>query len=323
MRKLVIFAAVFAALFSFHSPAFAQALPSQVLALYPRQTGELVFLDLRSLRHSPNYAQLKTQVLPERFRQLAEWTRYIGIDFDSEVHQLSWGFLPASGGEQVGLVGVAEGNFPPGEVERLVKERQLPHTRHAGALVLNLGKNDQGREFVFAFFDPSTAIFGFRDLVEEILNRRASSGASLLDNRPLMDLVRQLNGKSPVWFALDSQFTFLAVKQLLPEISRVAGFETLAARLQTAALQLRFSEGFRGQAALRCQNSSDALVVAKLLQAAVTYQAFRLNESNPDLARVLEALRMAQQDERVEIALTIAQAELSTLLQKNSLALKF
>lgn len=324
MKKFFFILGIFAALLAFVSaPAEAQAIPNQVLSLYPREAGELAFLDVRSLRNAPNYAELKAKVLPERFRQLADWTQYIGVDFDTEVYQLSWAFLPAAEGEQPGLVGVAEGHFPTSEIQKLAKERKLPNYRHAGFLVLNLGKNDQGREFVFAFPDPNTALFGFRDITEQILDRRASSGASLLDNRPLMDLVRSLNGKSPVWIAMDSRFTLLAVQQMLPEVSRVPGFETLAARLQTATLQFQLSDGFRGNAAVRCQTGADALVVAKLLQAAVTYQVFRMNETQPVLAKVLGELRLNQQDDRIELALTIAQLDLNTLIQNNSLALKF
>lgn len=323
MKKLSLAIAFLAVLFVFAPYAAAQAIPNQVLALYPRDAGEITFLDVRSLRNAPNYAELKAKVLPERFRQLADWTKYIGVDFDTEVYQLSWAFLPAAEGEQVGMVGIAEGNFPTAEIQRLAKERKLPYYRHAGSLVLNLGKNDQGREFVFAFADPNTAIFGFRDIAEQILDRRASSGASLLDNRPLMELIRALNGKAPVWIAMDSQFTLLAVKQMLPEISSVAGFETLATRLQSASLQFQLSEGFRGSAAVRCLTAADALVVSKLLQAAVTYQASRLNESQPELAKVLGDLRMNQTDDRIELALTITPSNLNTLIQNNSLALKF
>ncbi len=324
MKKFCFTFGILAALFVLApTPAGAQAIPNQVLALYPRNAGEISFLDVRALRNAPNYAELKTKVMPERFRQLADWTKYIGVDFDTEVYQLSWAFLPAAEGEQVGMIGIAEGNFPTAEIQRLAKERKLPYSRHAGSLVLNLGKNEQGREFVFAFADPNTAIFGFREIAEQILDRRAASGASLLDNRPLMELVRTLNGKAPVWIAMDSQFTLLAVKQMLPEVSRVAGFETLAARLQSASLQFQLTDGFRGSAAVRCQTGSDALVVAKLLQAAVTFQAFRLNETQPDLAKVLGDLRLNQSDDRIELALSIAPADLNTLIQKNSLALKF
>jgi hypothetical protein len=45
-------------------PAGAQELAPQVLALYPPQAGELVFVDLQSARRSPHYARLKAQVLP-------------------------------------------------------------------------------------------------------------------------------------------------------------------------------------------------------------------------------------------------------------------
>jgi hypothetical protein len=324
LKKLFVAVGLLATLIVLTSaPAGAQAIPNQVLALYPRNAGEISFLDVRALRNAPNYAELKTKVMPERFRQLADWTKYIGVDFDTEVYQLSWAYLPAAEGEQVGMIGIAEGNFPTTEIQSLARERKLPYSRHAGSLVLNLGKNDQGREFVFAFADANTAIFGFREIAEQILDRRAASGASLLDNRPLMDLVRAVNGKAPVWIAMDSQFTLLAVKQMLPEVSRVAGFETLAARLMSSLLQFQLTDGFRGTAAVRCQTGSDALVVAKLLQAAVTFQAFRLNETQPDLAKVLGDLRLNQSDDRIELALSIAPADLNTLIQKSSLALKF
>jgi len=324
LKKLLVAVGFLAALFMLApAPAGAQAIPNQVLALYPRNAGEISFLDVRALRGAPNYAELKTKVLPERFRQLADWTKYIGVDFDTEVYQLSWAYLPAAEGEQVGMIGIAEGNFPTQEIQRLATEKKLPNSRHRGSLILNLGKNDQGREFVFAFADANTAIFGFREIAEQILDRRAASGPSLLDNRPLMDLVRALNGKAPVWIAMDSQFTLLAVKQMLPQISQVAGFETLAARLQSASLQFQLTDGFRGNAAVRCQTANDALVVSKLMQAAVTFQASRLNESQPDLARVLGKLRLNQPDDRVELALAISQSELNTLIQNNSLALKF
>ncbi len=323
MKKLPFAFGILAVLLACSPGAGAQAIPNQVLGLYPREAGEITYLDVRSLRNAPNYAEFKAKVLPERFRQLADWTQYIGVDFDTEVYQLSWAYLPAAEGEQVGMVGIAEGNFPTDEIQRLAKERKLPYYRHAGSLVLNLGKNDRGREFVFAFADHNTAIFGFRDTAEKILDRRAAAGPSLLDNRPLMDLIRALNGKAPVWIAMDSQFTLLAVKQMLPEISRVPGFESLATRLQSSSLQFQMSDGFRANAAVRCQTAADAQVVSRLMQAAVTYQAFRLNESNPDLAKVLGDLRLNQPDDRVEVALAIAQSDLTTLLAKNSLALKF
>lgn len=325
LRKTFIFAGCIAVLFAFTGAASvdAQAIPSQVLALYPRNAGEITFMDVRALRNSPNYEDFRTKVLPERFRQLADWTKYIGVDFDTEVYQLSWAFIPAAEGDQVGMVGIAEGNFPAAEIQKLARDRKLPSSRHAGSLVLNLGKNDQGREFVFAFADQNTAIFGFREIAEQILDRRAASGPSLLDNRPMMDLIRGLNGKSPVWIALDSQFTLLAVKQMLPQISQVAGFETLAARLQSATMQFKLSDGLNGSAALRCQTANDALVVSKLMQAAVTFQASRINESQPDLAKLLGDLRMNQPEDRVELSFVISQADLNKLIANNGLALKF
>lgn len=323
MRKIAIglgmlFMGTLAAL-----PTYSQALANQVLGLLPERTGEVAFLDVKTLRGSPHYPQLKAQVLPDRFRSLVEWTRYLGIDFDRDVTQLSWAFLPADASGQVGLVGIAEGDFPPDEIEREVARKKLPATREAGHLVVSLGKNDKGTEFVFAFVDRSTAVFGFREPALEILARRAQGGQSLLNNRALMDVVTRVNGKAPVWIAMDKQFTYLAVRQMLPGIENIPGVDTLAQRLSSSAIQLAVDSAMRGQAALRCENGSDAMLVSTLMQAALAYQTWRLNDSNPDLARVLGTMNLNRSDESIELALTISPNDLATLISKNSFALKF
>jgi hypothetical protein len=303
--------------------ARAQALPNQVLALYPPQTGEIAYLNIRALSGSPHYARLKAQVLPERFRQIAEWTQYIGIDFDREVYQLSWGFLPGSTEKDVALVGVAEGRFPLGELEQTLKQRKLSFARRGKFLLLPLGKNEAGQEFVFAFVDGSTAVYGFRGPVEEMLDRREQGGASLLNNQSLRSQVTPLNGNAPVWIAMDQRFTLLAVKQLLPGVVDLPGFETLAARLESATLRFDLADGLLGSAAVRCKDGSDAALVSALMQAALTYQTWRLSDTNPELAKALGALTLNRTNERVEMALAIKEADFLTLLNKNSFALKF
>jgi hypothetical protein len=305
------------------APAAAQAMANQTLGLYPKSAGEVAYVDLRVLRNSPHYTQLKSQVLPERFRNLAQWAEYMGIEFEKEIHQLSWAFLPPGADGQAGLVGVAEGNLPPREVEAIVKKRKLDFSHHRGFLVVSLGKNDAGREFVFAFVDSSTAVFGFRDIAEEILNRRAGGGENLLSNTAVMRLVQQVNGRAPVWMAMNKQFTLLGLKQMLPGVTDLPGYETLATRVESAIVQFDITTEMRGRADVRCQSSSDAVVLTSLMQAALAYQTWRLNESNPDLAKALGTMNLKREDTSVQLALALRQDEFVNLLSKNSFALNF
>lgn len=321
MKKGLLILGILVATLLAGRPAAAQALPNQVQALYPPDTGEVVFADLRALRGTPHYPEMKAQVLPERFRQLEQFSAVLGIDFERAVHQLSWAF--AGPGGSVAFVGVAEGSFSVADVESRAKRQHLKSDRTNGALVVVLGKNQQGTEFVFAFPDRTLAVFGYREAVEGMLERHAQGGSSLLDNATLRGVIGEVNGKAPLWVALDNPYTVLAIKQMLPEATKLPGFDTLSGRLQSATLRFDVKDGLRGDAAVRCQSSSDAALLSTLVQAALTYQAYQLGEKNPELARAVKEATINRRDTRLELALSIPSRDLLTLLQKNNLTISF
>jgi hypothetical protein len=318
-----IFAMLVALMTAAAQPASAQALTNQTLGLYPKSAGEVAYLNMKSLRSSPHYPQLKAQVLPERFRNLEQWADYMGIEFEKDIHQLSWAYLPAGADGQVGLIGIAEGTLTLAEVESAVKKKKLDAARYRGHLVVSLGKTETGKDFVFAFVDQVSAIFGYRDIAQEMLDRRALGGESLLNNAVVMGLVQRVNGRAPVWMALDRHFTLLGIKQMLPEASNLPGFDALAAKVESSILQFEITDGMKSTAEVRCQSSSDAVVLSTLMQGALTYQTWRLNESNPDLAKALGGMNLNRENERVLMVLALRQDEFTNLLSKNSFALKF
>jgi hypothetical protein len=305
------------------APAAAQGLANQVMGLYPDRTGEIIFVDLRALRSSRHYAQIKAQVLPQQFRSLEQWITALGMDFEQQVQQLSWAFVPATQGGAVELIGVAEGSFGSAQVEQNARKMKLGITRPGGALMVNIGGMEGGGEFVFAFLDASTAVFGWRSLAEEIVTRRAQGGQSLLNNTVLQDVMRELNGRAPMWVALDRRFSELALKQLLPGASQVPGFDNVAAGMQSAWLRFELRDGLRGLASLKCKDSSDALLFSTAAQAAIAYQALALNSQNPDLSRALQQMRVDRQNESLNIEWNLPEPELVALLQKNSFTLNF
>lgn len=318
-------------------PAAAQSLPNQVLALYPQNTGELVFVDTTTLRRSAHYSKIKAQVLPERFRSLEQWTNALGIDFERNVRQLSWGFVstparptvpssaastPAAAG--VGFVGVAEGQFSLSEIEAQARNLKLAIRKPAGGTIVSLGKGSDGSEFVFGFVDAATAIFGSRDTVEEIVARRSSGGQSVLDNPGLRDAINQLNSsRSPVWFALDQRFSGLAMKQMMPEASQVQGFDAIAGRLLGSTLRIELRNGLQSFATVRCPDATDALQLSSAAQAAFAYQALRLRDTSPELSQAFSQMRTTRSDTRVDMEFSVPEAQLVALLAKNGLALKF
>lgn len=323
IRLLGFFSAALAIAPALPTTASAQSLPNQVLALYPQRTGEIIFVDLQALRTSPHYAQLKAQVLPGQFRSLEQWTNALGMDFEQQVRQLSWAFIPAEQGSAIELVGVAEGSFAPADVERHARQMKLAIAKPGGALLVSLGRAEGGDEFVFAFLDASTAVFGWRRPAEEIVTRRAQGGASVLNNTTLQPLFQELNGRAPMWVALDKRFTGLALKQLLPGASQVSGFDAVAAGMQSAWLRFELRNGLQALAALRCKDQQDALLFSTAAQAAIAYQALALNNQNPDLSRALQQMQVARQGEQLNIQWNLPEPDLVALLAKNSFTLSF
>ena len=322
MKKGLLILGILAVILLAGQPAAAQALPSQVQALYPPDTGEVVFADLRALRGTPHYARVKAQVLPERFRQLEQFGAILGIDFEQSVHQLSWGFVGQPGGT-VSFVGVAEGDFSTAEVAANATKMRLATARPNGVLTVVMGKNQQGDEFVFAFPERSLAVFGYREMVEGMLQRHAQGGASLANNAALRSVISEVNGKAPVWMALDNPYTVLAIQQMLPEAARLPGFETITGRMQSTSMRLDLKDGLKGLAAVKCQSSADAVLLSTLVQAALTYQSYQLGDKNPELARAVQAATVNRTDDRFELALSIPDQDLAALLQKNSLTISF
>lgn len=304
-------------------PSAGQALSPQVMALYPREAGELAFVDLQAARRSPHYAQLKTQVLPDRYHELEDWARQLGIDFDKNVDRLSWVFVNTGDPVNSDFVGIAEGAYYLDDIRKVAAASKLRLWAHRSASVYSLGQNEQGQEFVFAFPDNARLVFGYRALVEAVLERAADGGPSLLDNPVMRSLVDEVNRRAAVWLVLDPAYTQLGVKQFLGEAANTPGAETLAQRVQSATLRLQLDRGLTAIVGARCASVTDTLWLSSFLDMALFFQRQRLNESHPALARVLSEARIERSGDRLTLTLAIPEGDMLALLQSRAFTLSF
>ncbi len=303
--------------------ARAQTLPPQVLALYPPQAGELVFVDLQAARRSPHYPELKKQVLPERFRDWEAWARRLGVDFDSNVYRLSWAFIGAGDAEGSDLVGVAEGNFDPEGVDTAARQSELRVSEHAGAHIYWRGTNEAGREFVFAVLEGSKLLFGQRAPVLAMVERAVQGGPSILDQPEMRGLIEEVNRRTAVWMVLNGEFTHLGVRQVLGEAAKFPGVETLTQRVRNATVRMGVDRGLDTRVTARCASAADALWFAAFLEGALFIQHQRLSESNPQLARILSDARVERLGDRVELRLAVSESDMIALLQGGGLSFSF
>ncbi len=91
--KMLLTMAVF--LTSALSPvARGGSLSTEVIGMFPRDTGEFAYADLRQARTLTWFPQLQKQVLPDSLRQFEQLLASAGVDPNSQVEELAWALMP-------------------------------------------------------------------------------------------------------------------------------------------------------------------------------------------------------------------------------------
>src|SRR5277367_3525932 len=75
-------------------PAAAGTLGADKLALFPKETAEIGYADMKKARTMKWFPQLQEQMLPANFKQFEKFLASAGVDPNSQVEELAWGLVP-------------------------------------------------------------------------------------------------------------------------------------------------------------------------------------------------------------------------------------
>jgi hypothetical protein len=332
--RLASAALILAATFTMPKPAFAGTLGADKLALFPRETGELGYADMKKARTMKWFPQLQEQMLPANFKQFEKFLAAAGVDPNSQVEELAWG-LVAEGltaktenagsaavptGEQV--VGVALGNFTPESTKAYFKQQKLPTFEVRGYTLYAFGTGAGTNDLFFLYFDSSTAAFGHRKLLEEMIEVHFGQEESLLRNDKIYPLVAEANGSGIVWTVLNAAYTRLAMQQLAPEVQQFPDAARLITRMQNMIISVTATSGIDGKFQAICGSVEDANALGQLIQAGLLYKRYQATKENPELAQLLDAASVTPAGDRVTLRLSLSDAQMTSLIQHNTFALK-
>jgi hypothetical protein len=325
---------IVAAAFVVPKPASAGTLGADKLALFPRETGELGYADMKKARTMKWFPQLQEQMLPANFKQFEKFLAAAGVDPNSQVEELAWG-LVAEGltaktenagsaavptGEQV--VGVALGNFTPDSTKAYFKQQKLPTFEVRGYTLYAFGTGSGTNDLFFLYFDSSTAAFGHRKLLEEMIEVHFGQEESLLRNDKIYPLVAEANGSGIVWTVLNAAYTRLAMQQLAPEVQQFPDAAKLITRMQNMIISVTATSGIDGKFQAICGSVEDANALGQLIQAGLLYKRYQATKENPELAQLLDAASVTPAGDRVTLRLSLSDAQMTSLIQHNTFALK-
>jgi hypothetical protein len=320
--------------FAFAKPARAGRLTADTIALFPKEIGEFAYVDLKKARSLPWFPQLQEQLLPDRFKQFERFLASAGVDPNSQVEELAWG-LVAEGvtaktanagssavptGEE--LVGVALGNFNPGNTESYFKQQKLPTFKTHGYTMYAFGSGSGSNDLFFWFIDSSTAAFGHRKLLEKMIEVRSGTEEGLLRNDQFYPLISDANGAGTVWAVLNPAYTRLAMQQLAPEIEQFPEAAKLVTRMQNMIISVDASSSLDGKFQAVCGSTEDANTLAQLLAAGFLYKRYQAQKDNPELADLLDQARVTPSGDRVVLHLTLTNDQVASLIRHNTFAFK-
>ena len=318
--------------------AAAQRVGPDTIALFPKNVGEFAYANLKQARSEKWFPQLQEQLLPERFRQFEKFLASAGVDPNSQVEELVWGLVAegvtdkTSGvgsdavptGEEV--AGIALGNFNPRSTEAYFKAQKLPTYSSHSFTMYAFGSGAGPSDLFFMFLDSNTAAFGHRTVLDKMLDIRYGGAEGLLRNDKMFSLINEANGSGVVWAVLNPAYTRLAMHQLAPQISQFPEASKLVTRMQNLLINIQAGSGIDGKFQAICGSTDDANTLAQLLQLAMVYQQYQAKQGgqtqNADLVDLLAQAQVNPTGNRVVLHLALTDDQMTSLIRKNTFALK-
>ncbi len=319
----------FAVAFAWPGTSRAGSVGSDLLGLFPKNSGEVAYADLKTARQFPWFTQLKEQMLPAKFREFETFLTSAGVDPNTQVTELVWAMVPSSPttdakGASVPtteqIVGIALGQFQPSSAEAYFTAKKLPIVKVRTFSLFAFGGGSGPNDLFFFFLDSNTAAFGQRQELEKLIGLRYGEGEGLYANTDMSALVNQANGGGTVWAVLNPAYTRLAMQQLVPETSQFPAAAQLASKLKAMTISVKGGSGIDAKFEAVCGSSEDANTFAALLQAGLMYKKYQVGNTNPDLGQMLDNTQITPSGDRLNLKLSLTDDQMLSLIRKNTFA---
>jgi hypothetical protein len=329
LKKIIGTGILIAILCAIPRTSRAGSLGSDILSMFPKESGELAYADLKQARQFPWFPQLQQQMLPPKFREFETFLSSAGIDPNTQVTEVAWALVPgktttdsASGAVPSSdqIVGVALGQFQPASAEAYFVSKKLPVVKIRTFSLFAFGGGNGPNDLFFFFIDSSTAAFGQRQQLEKMIGVRYGESQGLYSNTDFSALVDQTNGSGTVWAVLNPAYTRLAMQQLVPETSQFPATAQLASKLKAMTISIKGGSGVDARFEAVCGSTDDANTFAALLQAGLMYKKYQVGNTNPDLGQLLDSAQVTPAGDRLDLKLSLTDDQMQSLIRRNTFA---
>jgi len=195
-RLCLVSLCAFASMLVFPFRISGQGTAREALSSFPLDTQQVTYVNLAQLRALEEYPQIRRRVLIYQLRDFQDFLRSTGTDPDKDIDEVVMGWR---GEQSTGFFGRAEGRFDLERVHRYFTDQRIPLQQYSGYDLYTYGSGEDPADVFFVFFSSTSAAFGHKHELKELLDVRAGTRPALDSNAAFVEWEAELEGTSAQW----------------------------------------------------------------------------------------------------------------------------
>jgi hypothetical protein len=265
-------------------------------------------VDYRIMQNSPAAMDLKARILPPELKQLETALKSSGMNENQDVEQLAFAaYRVGTTGDQVKIVGLAQGQFQVGDILANFKKKKVKPTMIRTNALYPMGASGM----LVTFLNPTTMLFGSSDAIKPALDSRDGLAPSFLTNNDMLSAMQQVDAE-PIWSILDQKGTQYMMHSLLGQASQLADYDQVRKRLLNSSYTMNFSNGVKFSLYVATSDSFTAATMSSLLNAAAMYE--KVSGNNVE-KQAIDATSIDSNAGTLQVRFAASDSQFSSLLQ--------
>ena len=287
--------------------AKAAQLDSDARTAIPHDVQQIIVVDYRAMQNSPAAMDLKARILPPELKQLEQALKSSGFNENHDVEELAFAAYRVGEGDNVKIVGIAQGQFTLADILANFKKNKVKATLYRTNKLYPMGSS--GMQVVF--LNPTTMVFGSSDSLKQALDARDGIAPNLLTNQ---EMLGQMGGvdTEPLWSILDQKGTQFMMRGLLGEASQLADYDQIKKRLLSSRYTMNFQNGVKFSLDVATPDTFTAATLSSLLNAAAMYKKVSGTTSEK---QAVDATTIDSSAGQLQVRFAASDSQFSALLQ--------
>jgi hypothetical protein len=229
------------------------------------------------------------------------------MNVNEDVEQLAFAAYRVGTGDNVKIVGVAQGQFQLSDILANFTKKKIKPTLIRNNRVYPMGASGM----VVTFLNPTTMLFGSSDAIKPALDSRDGLTPSFLTNQDMLTAMQQVEDQ-PIWSILDQKGTQYMMKSLLGQASQLADYDQVKKRLLNSSYTMNFTNGVKFTLYVATSDTFTAATMSSLLNAAAMYEKV---SGTPVEKQAIDSTTIDSAASTLSVKFVASDSQFSSLLQ--------